>query len=71
MQDKLEAKISDWLRTQGYPLEMKVASALRKEDFFCQPKPILHRPRTGTSREIDVIATKGDNVGFFRGGSRN
>lgn len=65
MKDKLETKISDWLKTQGYPLEMVVASALRKEGFDVNQSSYYADPETGTSREIDIIATKGDDIGFL------
>jgi hypothetical protein len=65
MKDQLETRISEWLTTQGYPLEMKVASALRKEDFFVNQSPYYTDPETNTSREIDIIATKGDEIGFL------
>ena len=50
---------------QGYPLEMKVAAALRNEDFYVNQSPYYNDPETNISREIDVIATKGDHLGFL------
>jgi len=65
MEKNLEGKISDWLKTQGYPLEMKVASALREKEFFVSQSAYYADPETNTSREIDIIATKGDDIGFL------
>jgi hypothetical protein len=61
----LEDKILDWLESQGYPLEMRVASSLTKADFWVRQSQYYFDPETNVSREIDVIATKTDILGFL------
>jgi len=58
----LKEKIVDWLGSQGYPLEMKVASKLRNSGFKVQHGSYYVDPETSKSREIDIICTKGDTV---------
>ena len=57
---ELTEKIRDWLETQGYPLEMKVASALRKVGFNVMQSQYYIDPETDVPREIDIIAYKND-----------
>ena len=66
MKDELPGKIAKWLRGQGYPLEMIVAAALRKENFYTNQGFYYSDPETNTSREIDIIATKMDTFGLFQ-----
>lgn len=61
----LEDEILKWLKSQGYPLEMRVASSLRKADFWVRQSQYYFDPETNVSREIDVIATKTDILGFL------
>jgi hypothetical protein len=61
----LEDKILDWLESQGYPLEMRVASSLTKANFWVRQSQYYLDPETNVSREIDVIATKTDILGFL------
>lgn len=65
MKEDLKTKIAKWLETQGYPLEMKVASALSQQGFFVNQSAYYTDPETNTTREIDVIASMRDDIGFF------
>jgi hypothetical protein len=53
----LKEKVFEWLNSQGYPLEMRVASMLRNSGFRVQHSARYTDPETSKSREIDVIAT--------------
>jgi hypothetical protein len=55
-QASVEEKIAEWLHTQGYPLEMAVASTLRQHFVVTQSDYYLD-PDTGKYRETDVVAT--------------
>jgi len=66
MKDELPGKIAKWLKVQGYPLEMTVAAALRKDNFYTNQGFYYSDPETNTSREIDIIATKTDAFGLFQ-----
>lgn len=54
----LPDKLKEWLNSQGYPLEMAVASEFQKSDFIVSLSDFYKDPETGTSREIDVTALK-------------
>ena len=58
MENDLEKRVADWLKTQGYPLEMRVASALREVGFDVSQSEYYNDPDTQTSREIDVHCCK-------------
>lgn len=60
MEKDLKKRVTDWLEKQGYPLEMRVASALRDVGFAVSQGEYYDDPDTKTSREIDVIAVKTD-----------
>lgn len=60
LDDEFVVKIHDWLNTQGYPLEMLVASAFKESGFSVKQSCFYEDPEKGTSREIDVIATSQD-----------
>lgn len=55
--------VRQWLETQGFPLEMKVAAAFRHAGFEVRQSSHYMDPETGKGREIDVLATDPD----FRG----
>jgi len=55
---ELKDKIAEWLNTQGYPLEMKVAAALRKKGFEVIQSFYYEDENEGKLREIDVVASK-------------
>ena len=61
----LNKKVAEWLDSQGYPLEMKVASTLRDSGFRVQHSAHYIDPETSKSREIDIICTAiGDRYGM-------
>ncbi len=51
----LEDSVRKWLEDQGYPLEMKVAEALRNADVAWDHGRVYDDPATGKVREIDVM----------------
>jgi hypothetical protein len=53
----LETKLLQWLDTQGYPLEMRVARAFQREGFRVIQSDYYTDNDTGDSREIDVLAS--------------
>ncbi len=58
MQDEpsLIAKVEEWLRKQGYPLEMKVAQALKRRGWFLLHSRRYKDPILEKEREIDLLA---------------
>ena len=63
--ESLHFRIHDWLETQGYPLEMRLAKAIRRHDALQFRQSWNYEDHeTGKSREIDIICTKQDYVGF-------
>jgi hypothetical protein len=58
-EDQLPRKVAQWLRTKGYPLEMRVANAFRAAGFSIIQSAYFGDPRTGKARELDVLAMKG------------
>jgi hypothetical protein len=61
----LDQKILSWLDTQGYGVEMKVATALNAAGYQVVQSWFYTDPETGTSREIDVVGRMTDAVGFL------
>jgi Holliday junction resolvase len=57
-EDPFKAKITAWLNEQGYPLEMRVASALQQRGYRVVQSEYFFDPESGDSREIDVVAFK-------------
>lgn len=53
----LGERVAEWLETQGYPLEMRVAREFRTERFRVIQSEYFSDPDTKTSREIDVVAS--------------
>lgn len=53
----LQEQVNEWLRKQGYPLEMRVASALRKSGFSVRQSTYYLDPETGKSRETDIVCS--------------
>jgi hypothetical protein len=51
----MEESLRSWLKTQGYPLEMKVAELLRKSEIPWSHGRVYSDPTTGKSREIDLM----------------
>lgn len=61
LQDKLLA----WVKKQGYPLEMRVASQLRsKTQLLVKQGWHYQDAETAQSREIDIVATASEVYGF-------
>lgn len=58
MTEELTNKIAKWLSDQGYPLEMRVASAAQEKGFRVVQSEYFNDPETGDSRELDVLAYK-------------
>jgi len=54
--NSITEKVRDWLKSQGYPLEMSVARAFRRVDANVQQSSYYLDPETDKSREIDVRA---------------
>jgi hypothetical protein len=54
---EIKKKINDWLKDQGYPLEMSVASALRSCGFDVLQSSYYSDPENENAREIDVVAS--------------
>ncbi|GAA5511224.1 hypothetical protein [Novipirellula caenicola] len=52
----MEERIREWLETQGYPLEMKVASLFRSMGFRIVQSEYYKDAETGSQRETDVTA---------------
>ena len=47
----MEDKILDWLNTQGYPLEMRVARAFQRQNFHVRQPVYYDDPDEKNSRE--------------------
>lgn len=56
----LIASVQSWLDEQGFPLEMKTASAFRSAGFEVRQSSYYIDPESGKGREIDVLATDPD-----------
>ena len=59
----LESRITEWLETQGYPLEMVVAREFQSAGFRVLQSDYYSGPESNSSREIDVIAHLQEQVG--------
>jgi hypothetical protein len=57
LSESLNVRVAKWLDSQGYPLEMRVARMFRSSGFRVVQSDYFSDPETGTSREIDVVAT--------------
>lgn len=58
----LEDNLRKWIDSQGYPLEMQVAEALRAAGAFWDHGRVYEDPLTGKSREIDLIGSFGSGI---------
>jgi hypothetical protein len=54
-------KVREWLESQGFPLEMRVAAAFREVGFQVRQSSHYLDSETGKAREIDVLATDPDD----------
>lgn len=62
-QKDIKQKIDKWLKEQGYPLEMKVASEFRNAGFHVHLSHYYIDPENETIREIDVVASYPEHTG--------
>jgi hypothetical protein len=61
----LVQKILEWLNTQGFATEMRVAKHLSSLRFDILKSSYYDDPETGISREIDVIGRLTDSIGLL------
>lgn len=61
--EPLTSKVTSWLTTQGYPLEMRVARALQLVGAHVIQSDYYVDQVTGVAREIDVVATWDHGIG--------
>ena len=59
----LQKKVLEWLHSTGFPLEMAVANAFRREKFEVRQSIPYLDPETDKGREIDVLAIDPDYIG--------
>ncbi len=59
-----KVKVQEWLQTQGYPLEMHVASAFKKAGFYDRLSEYYTDFETGQAREVDLVASRISNVDY-------
>ncbi|HYX71478.1 MAG TPA: hypothetical protein VE732_01800 [Nitrososphaera sp.] len=52
----LQARLKEWLMTQGYPLEMRTAQIFHRRGWFFHHSRYYKDPIMGKEREIDLIA---------------
>lgn len=52
----LQTKVEDWLREQGYPLELRTARTLRRQGWHLHHSRRYKDPILGKEREIDLLA---------------
>ena len=55
--EEFHERVAEWLRSEGYPLEMQVAAAFRKSGFQTIQSEFYDDPDTGKPREVDVHAS--------------
>src|SRR5882724_5884525 len=49
-------KVRECLERSGYLLESRLVRSLTDQGYFVEPNQVLRDPRTGKSREIDLVA---------------
>ena len=59
-----KGRVLEWLEKSGYPLEMEVAAVLHEQGFSITPSYIYTDEDTGKNRELDILATKKEVMGF-------
>src|SRR5260370_33584405 len=59
--EELPDKILDWLRGEGYPLEMRVASVFRSLGFRVDQGTYYQDPQSSDLREIDLVVSIQDD----------
>lgn len=58
-------QVLKWLNETGFPLEMAAASAFRQAGFDVQQSATYVDPQSEKGREIDVLASDPDIIGFI------
>ena len=53
----LRRRLDDWLKTEGWPFEIRVGRELQKHGWKVRHGEFYTDPSSGTSREIDLLAT--------------
>jgi hypothetical protein len=56
----MDGKVREWLEGEGYPLEMRAASAFRSSGFDVRQSVYYMDADTGKTREIDLLCGVGD-----------
>jgi hypothetical protein len=60
----MQDEVIKWLKKQGYPLEMRVASAMRQTGLWVRQSTHYIDLESSKSREIDVLATEREPYGI-------
>ena len=55
--NSLKDRVKDWLKREGYPLEMRCARCFESEGFNISLGEYFNDPATDKRREIDIIST--------------
>ncbi len=65
----LQSKVEEWLKEQGYPLEMRTAQVFHRRGWFLHHSRRYKDPTSGKEREIDLLAFNDDkaNTSQFHG----
>ena len=58
----LKEKLRNWLESQGYPLEMRVARSFRRHNFRVFKSDYYKDPDSGVMRETDVRPSLQDEI---------
>lgn len=65
MAEPLESRVLNWLKDQGYPLEMEVASMAKSAGFEVSQSDYYLDPDGGEPREIDLVLSVQNLKGNF------
>lgn len=60
--ENLEAKVVNWLKRTGLPLELSIQNAFKMDSFKVRHSEPYRDPETNKAREIDVIASLYDDT---------
>jgi hypothetical protein len=58
----IETRLNEWINSQGYPLEMRVARRFQDAAFVAGVSEFFKDPETGEVREIDVMAVQSESL---------
>lgn len=61
----LQEKLKTWFEKTGFPLEIETARAFFAQKFGVEHSAVYPDPESEKSREIDVLAYRGDAAGIF------